>query len=81
MEVEVIKDSPVLVPCETHRNFRATHEFIPKGTKVRGNAKIVAGLQRGKPFNFHLFFIRFCNCHVAFSMVILSPVRINFSYI
>lgn len=56
MEVEVTKDATILVPCESHRNFRATHEFIPKGTKVHGNAKVVAGLLKGKPFNFHLFF-------------------------
>lgn len=56
MEVEVITDASILVPCEAHRNFRSTNEFIPKGTKLNGHPKIVKGLQRGKPFDYNLFY-------------------------
>lgn len=56
MEIELLSDAPILVPCEAHRNFRSTNQIIPKGTKVTGKPKIVKGLQRGKPFDFHLFY-------------------------
>ena len=56
MEVEVIEDANILVPCESHKNFRATQEFIPRGSKINGTPKIVQGLQRGKPFDYRLFY-------------------------
>ncbi len=56
MEVRVIEDAHVLVPCEAHKNFRSTNQFIPKGVLLKGKPKIVKGLQRGKPFDYHLFY-------------------------
>jgi hypothetical protein len=56
MTAEVIEDAQVLIPNPEHKNFTRTNEVIPKGTLLEGEIKVVAGLKRGEPFNYNLFY-------------------------
>lgn len=55
IETELIEDAVVLIPNKEHQNFTETDEVISAGTKVSGDAKIVKGLRRGKPYDYRLF--------------------------
>jgi len=52
---EVIEDAPVLLPNDTHKNFTATKEVLPKGTITFGEMKTVKGFRRGEPFEYRIF--------------------------
>ncbi len=55
MKLTTLADAPILIPNQGHENFTQTDEYIPKGTEVEGEIKIVAGKRRGEPFKYKLF--------------------------
>ncbi len=55
LELTTLADAPLLIPNPSHKNFTQTDEYIPKGTKVKGEIKTIKGLRRGQPFNYKLF--------------------------
>lgn len=55
MKVVTIKDAPILIPNQDHKNFTMNGVVIPRGVELEGEKKEVAGLRRGKPFTYRLF--------------------------
>lgn len=55
MNVITIKDAPVLIPNEDHKNFTENGVVIPQGVELEGTKKEIHGLRRGKPFTYRLF--------------------------
>ena len=55
MKVVTIKDAPILIPNEDHKNFTMNGVVIPRGVELEGTRKEVQGLRRGKPFTYRLF--------------------------
>ena len=51
----IIEDTHVLTPNAEHKNFTATDEIIPAGTKVCGSKKIIKGKRRGEDFDYKIF--------------------------
>ncbi len=50
-----IADTSVLTPNAEHKNFTATDEIIPAGTKVCGTMKVIKGKRRGEDFDYKIF--------------------------
>lgn len=48
-------NAPILLPNREHKNFTDSGEFIPAGTEIVGDNKVVEGLRRGKPFDYKVF--------------------------
>ena len=55
IQTETIEDAPILIPNKGHRNFTKTEEYIPKGTKIKGDVKIISGKRRGEDFDYRMF--------------------------
>lgn len=55
MEIIVTDKAQVLIPNGTHKNFTATKEEVPQGTKLIGEYYVINGLRRGQPFKYRLF--------------------------
>jgi len=55
MRATIIQDANILIPNQEHLNFTESGEFIPKGTIVDGEEKLVEGKRRGEKFTFRLF--------------------------
>lgn len=56
MEAVLLEDAQVLIPNKSHQNFTRTNQVLKKGTKVKGEEKVIKGLYRGEPFNYNLFY-------------------------
>lgn len=50
-----IANAPIMLPNIEHKNFTDSGEFIPMGTEITGDNKVVNGLRRGKPFDYRVF--------------------------
>jgi hypothetical protein len=55
MKVVVVKDSPILIPNPTHRNFTHAGSMVEKDTIVKGQPKSVQGLRQGRPHIYKFF--------------------------
>jgi hypothetical protein len=58
MHVELIDDTPVLVPNKEHQNFTRTATILPKGLLLEGEPITVSGKRRGEPFDYKLFYTK-----------------------
>lgn len=56
MKVTTVENAQVLIPNVEHKNFTASDKYIPKGTELHGEVKIISGLRKGKPFQYRLFY-------------------------
>lgn len=52
---KLISDAPILKPNKEHQNFTESDLVLKKGTKIKGDFKIINGLRRGKPFAYKIF--------------------------
>jgi hypothetical protein len=52
---KLISDAPILKPNKEHQNFTESDLVLKKGTKIKGDFKIINGLRRGKPFPYKIF--------------------------
>lgn len=58
MKVYVEKESPILIPNPSHRNFTHAGSFVEEDTVLEGKPKQIQGLRRGQPHIYKLFQIK-----------------------
>jgi hypothetical protein len=55
MTVQTIKNAPILLFNKNHKNFTESDDYIPDGSEINGEVKIIEGNRRGNPFTYRLF--------------------------
>lgn len=59
MIATIKEDAPVLLPNKEYKNFtQSRNEVIKKDSIVEGEPRIIAGLKKGKPFQFKIFYTK-----------------------
>jgi len=55
MKVVVVKDTQLLIPNESHKNFTHSGQMIEADTIVQGKPQQIRGLRKGRPFIYKMF--------------------------
>jgi len=55
VETIVLADSKYLIPNTQHKNFTESNEVVRKGSKIKGDFKVINGNRKGQPFAYRVF--------------------------